>query len=128
MANMLTVGFILLMIMAVLVAFNTIRLAIYNSREEISVMRLVGASNAFIRGPFVIEGVMQGVIAGILALVLLYPATLWVTSISANFFGGIDVSDYYRGHFSYLFSVLILSGLVLGMASSFIAIRRYLDK
>ena len=48
---------------AILVAFNTIRLAIYTSRDEISIMRLVGASNAYIRGPFIMEGVLHGLIA-----------------------------------------------------------------
>ena len=80
-----------LIIMAALVTASTIRLAIFNSRQEIGVMRLVGAGNGFIRGPFIISGVLYGAIAAILAGILLYPATLWVTNTTSSFFGGIDL-------------------------------------
>ena len=62
---------ILLAFVSGLVVFNTIQLAIYSNREEIGVMRVVGASNALVRGPFVMEGVMQGGIGALVALVVL---------------------------------------------------------
>ena len=58
---------------AVLVTFNTIRLAIYSNRDEIGIMRLVGASNGFIRGPYIVEGVIYGVLSGVASLLIMVP-------------------------------------------------------
>ncbi|HEY4482674.1 MAG TPA: permease-like cell division protein FtsX [Candidatus Paceibacterota bacterium] len=117
---------LILILMAALVTFNTIRLAIYNSRQEIGVMRLVGAGNSYIRGPFIVEGLMYGGVAALLAIILLYPATLWVGQTTSSFFGGIDLTKYYIANFLQIFVLLIVSGTVLGMLSSFVAVRRYL--
>lgn len=110
---------------SVLIAFNTIRLAIYTSREEISVMRLVGASNMFIRGPFMLQGVMYGIVSGVLTLLILYPAVLWLGPGTEVFFS-VNIFTYFVTNFGYLFSVLVGSGVVLGMVSSTLAIARYL--
>jgi len=74
---------IVLVIVSILITFNTIRLAIHNSREEIVVMKLVGASNWYARGPFIIEGVMYGIVSSTLALLLFYPVTLWFGPIAS---------------------------------------------
>jgi cell division transport system permease protein len=116
-----------LIIMAALVTASTIRLAIFNSRQEIGVMRLVGAGNGFIRGPFIISGVLYGAIAAILAGILLYPATLWVTNTTSSFFGGINLISYYTSNIGQIFVVLLVSGILLGMFSSYLAVRRYLS-
>ncbi len=110
---------------SILIAFNTIRLAIYTSREEISVMRLVGASNMFIRGPFVLQGVLYGLIAGVLTLLVLYPVVLWLGPGTQAFFG-FNIFNYFVENFGYLFFVLVGSGTVLGVVSSTLAIARYL--
>ncbi len=110
---------------SILIAFNTIRLAIYTSREEISVMRLVGASNMFIRGPFVLQGVLYGLIAGVLTLLVLYPVVLWLGPGTDAFFG-FNIFNYFVENFGYLFFVLVGSGVVLGVVSSTLAIARYL--
>jgi len=112
--------------MSALVTASTVRLAIYNSRQEISVMRLVGANNSYIRGPFVIEGVMYGFVAAILSAAILYPATLWVTKTTEGVFGGINVVQYYVANLGQILIILLLSGIVLGMFSSYLAVRRYL--
>lgn len=122
------ISFITMLILvgaSVLIAFNTIRLAIYTSREEIGVMRLVGASNMFIRGPFVLQGVLYGVIAGVLTLLILYPVVLWLGPGTEAFFT-LNIFNYFVTHFGYLFSVLVGSGVVLGVFSSTLAIARYL--
>ena len=116
-----------LIIMAALVTASTIRLAIFNSRQEIGVMRLVGAGNSFIRGPFIINGVLYGLIAAVLALMLLYPATWWVTQTTSTFFGGINLVSYYFSNFGQIFIILFFSGILLGMCSSYLAVRRYLS-
>ena len=64
-------------ILSLAVTFNTISLAIYISREEISLMKLVGASNFYIRGPFIVEGMIAGIIAAFIAILLLYPSVIW---------------------------------------------------
>ena len=113
-------------IIAVLVAFNTIRLAIYTSKDEITVMRLVGASSRHIRGPFVVEGIMYGVFAAIFTMFIFYPLTLWLGPLAERFFSGPDLFAYYISNFFQIFAILLLTGVGLGSLSSFIATRRYL--
>ncbi len=117
---------ILLALLSVLITFNTIRLAIYTSRDEISVMRLVGASNTYIRGPFVIEGMLAGVAASIIVLALFYPLTLWLGSITESFFGGFNLFVYYMSHFTQVAMLTTGSGIILGGVSSFLAVKKYL--
>ena len=89
-------------------------------------MRLVGADRYYVRGPFVVEGIVVGVVAALLALVLLYPTTLWLRSATAGLYGGIDLAGYYFSHFAVLFLILMVGGVVLGSVSSFWAVRKYL--
>jgi len=117
---------ILFAIASVLIAFATIRLAIYTAKDEIAVMRLVGASNAYIQGPLIITGIITGVIAAILVLLLLWPATWYVGVKTTGWFGGFSIASYYSEHFSLIFSILMLSGIMLGGIASVLAIRKYL--
>lgn len=117
---------LVLVVVTVAIAFNTLRLAIYSSREEIQVKRLVGASGAFIRAPFMVEGVLYGLTAGIITLLLFYPLTWWVGSATEKFFGGVNVFSYYLGHFGFFVLVIVGTGVVLGAAAAFLAVRRYL--
>src|SRR3989344_4513475 len=112
---------------ALLAGADKLGFAIYNFRQEISVMRLVGAGNNFIRGPFIISGTLYGLMGAILAGILLYPASFWVTVATATFFGGIDLTIYYVSNLGQIFMVLLLSGILLGMVSSYLAVRRYLS-
>ena len=116
---------IVLIASSILISFNTIRLAIYTSREEITVIRLVGASNMFIRGPFIFQGVMYGLISGILALLILYPIVVWLGPRTEVFFE-FNIFEYFVNNFGYMFMVLVGSGIVLGALSSVLAISRYL--
>lgn len=111
---------------SVLVTFNTIRLAIYSAREEVEIMRLVGASNKLVSGPFIVEGVMYGLISVAVTMVLFYPFTLWIGSKVGRFFGDLNVFEYYISNFGQIFLALLVTGTVLGAVSSFIAVRRYL--
>jgi cell division transport system permease protein len=120
-----TIAMIVLVAASVLITFNTIRLAIYTSREEISVMRLVGASNTFIRGPFMLQGVMYGVVSGVLALLMLYPIILWLGPETESFFQ-FNLFNYFVSDFARIFGILIGSGVALGMVSSIMAVTRYL--
>ena len=110
------------------IAFNTIRLAIYTSREEISVMKLVGASKHYIQGPFLVEGFMYAVISTAIVLLLFYPITLWLGPGTAQFFGGINIFTYYIDNFFQIFGILLLTGIILGVVSSYLAVRKYLNQ
>ncbi len=111
---------------SIVIVFNTIRMAIYIAREEIAVMRLVGASDAYIRGPFVCEGMLYGVVSALITLVVLYPLVLWLGPITRKFFGSTDVLTLYTSHFGKLFLGLVLAGVVLGGVSSFLSVKKYL--
>ena len=124
------VGGVILMIvfalLAGLVVFNTIRLAIYSNREEIGVMRVVGASNALVRGPFVVEGSLCGAIAAILAIVISTPVLFAIDPYLNVFIPGMNLFQYFLSHGILLFIYLLLFGIALGAVSSFFAVRRYL--
>ncbi len=117
---------IVLALASVLITLNTIRLAIYTAREEIAVMRLVGASNSYIRGPFLVEGVMYGIVAAVATLIIFYPLTLWLGPVTKNFFGDINIFHYYLAEFGRITVILLASGILLGAASSYLAVMKYL--
>lgn len=122
-------GFTLTIVLAVismLIAFNTIRLTIYIAKDEISVMRLVGASMSYIQGPFVVVGIIYGAVAGILTLLLFLPITYYLAGATESFFGGFDLFSYYLRHFLELALIILLSGVLIGGVSSMLAIRKYL--
>ena len=119
------VTLVVLVAAAVAITFNTVRLAIYTAREEISVMRLVGASNTFIRGPFMLQGIMYGVIAGVLALLIMYPILLWIGPDTQSFFQ-FNLFNYFVNEFSRFFLTIVGIGVVLGMFSSLLAVTWYL--
>ena len=123
------VGFAVVALFAlasILIAFATIRLAIYTAKEEIAVMRLVGASNAYIQGPFIVTGVITGVTAAALVLLLLWPAAWYAGEKTSGWFGGFNIASYYSGHFVLIFSIVLVSGIALGAIASVLAIRKYL--
>lgn len=123
-------GFLLtlyLIISSIIITFNTIRLTIFISREEIGVMRLVGASKMQVRGPFMIEGAIYGVLATLITLFIFWPAMAWFGRNMTDFLG-INMYNYYTENFLQIFAILLLSGIILGMISSFLAVRKYLNK
>ncbi len=115
-----------LAILSVVITFNTIRLAIYISREEISVMRLVGASNKYIRGPFVVSGILYGFSAAVLSTILTAGGTYWLGGYIARLFAGIDLFGYFMTNFLMISGIVFGVGIVLGAISSYLAVRRYL--
>lgn len=111
---------------SVIIALATIRLAIYTAREEIAVMRLVGASNMYIRGPFIVAGIISGGMAAVIALVLFYPVTWYMGATLADWLGGFNLFTYYLTHFLSISFVLLATGVFLGALASWIGVRRYL--
>lgn len=138
------IGFtILYTLIALMVILNTIRLTIHSRREEIEIMRLVGASPSYTRGPFVVEGVLYGTIGAILAaLVSWFILSQLQTLVQQSFavggnnilteiFGdnlGLKQTDSVGSLLTYLFVLQIGMGVLLGVFCSLIAVRRYLKE
>ena len=113
-------------LIAVLVAFNTIRLTIYSQRQEIEIMRLVGAGNRQIRGPYIIEGALYGFFGGLIALGIFYPTISIVSPKIGAFAPTIDLFGYFGTYVLQVTGMVVGLGVILGIVSSYIAIRRYL--
>lgn len=113
-------------VIAFLISFNTIRLTIYMAREEISVKRLVGASTRYIKGPFVVSGLMYGFSATALAMILLIPITYWAGPHTLNLGTGINIFTYYLTNLISIGGMMLLSGLFIGALSSYLAVKKYL--
>ena len=129
--NINWIGFLvsgLFVLIALLIVFNTIRMAIYTHREEIGIMKLVGATNWFIRSPFLLESIFYGVIACALALVLIYPLLNFIQPYLNNFFliDDFDILEPFKQKLWQIFALELLTIVFLNIISSTIAIRRYL--
>lgn len=111
---------------SLIIALATIRLAIYTAREEIAVMRLVGASNMYIRGPFIVAGIIAGGLAAFIALILFYPLTWYAGNALSAWLGGFNLFTYYFHNFPLIFLILVGTGVFLGALASWIGVRRYL--
>jgi cell division transport system permease protein len=128
MVRYVAAGFLVLLLGVSLVLIgNTIRLAIYSRRREIGIMRLVGASNWFIRTPFLLEGVLQALIGSILALLTLLAAQAfvvpWLQTTLKFLQQPLDISG---GTMVQMTALLIISGVLVGVVGSGTAVRRYL--
>ena len=115
---------IVLMIVSVVIVMNTIRTAVYHRRKEIEVMKLVGATEWFVRGPFVLEGIMTGLIAAAIALALLAVAYEPAVVQFKSDVGFIPLS-YDPAFISSLARDLLVAGALLGAVGSYIGVRRY---
>jgi cell division transport system permease protein len=121
-----TLLFVLFSLIAILITFNVIRMTIYNHGTEIEIMRLVGASNNFIRLPFVFEGVIYGIFAAVIAIILLFPIVKVVTPyVVGSAYVKIIQADFVK-YFVLIFIAQLFLGALLGVISSLLAIRRYL--
>ena len=113
-------------IIAILVVFNTIRMAIFNRKEEIYMMRLVGASRWFIVGPFVVEASIYGIVAAIIASVAVY---LTVYGIRDQFDGMLDSTLALMVQYWYaIVAALIVVGMIIGIVSALLATKKYLKQ
>lgn len=118
---------IILVLISVLITFSTIRLIIYMSRDEISVMKLVGAGHQYIRGPFIVSGIIVGTISSILTILIFIPVSVWLGNQMTDFVG-INLYTYYKSNFFQLFIIMLGSGITIGVISSIFATHRYLRK
>lgn len=124
------VGVLVFATVSMLIIFNTIQMAIFNRRDELTIMRLLGASTSYIRGPFVVESVLYGVISAIISVVLLNGLFIVSSStLQASSLGLLDINyanEYFGKHFWLFLTTQIIIGILIGAASSIVATRRYL--
>ena len=118
---------LVLIIISIIITFNTIRLIIYMSKDEISVMKLVGAGSKYVQGPFIVSGILVGIAASLLSIIIFIPISIWLGNHMTDFIG-INLYQYYKSNFLQLFVIMLGSGVLLGSISSFFAISRYLRR
>lgn len=117
---------IILGIITILIVFNVTKMAINNSSDEISVMRLVGASNRFIRGPFLIQGIIVGIFATLAVLLMTLGISYGLDSKIKEIIPGISIFRLFLSNFWTIILIQLTVGVGLGAISSIIAIRKYL--
>jgi len=117
---------ILFVSISVLIVFNTIRLAMYSHKKEIEIMRLVGASNWYIRMPFIIEGAILGLVGCVLTLAIISPAAVYISPRIMVILPEFDLYWYFMNNFFNVSLLLLVVGSGMGVFGSFVAIRRYL--
>jgi cell division transport system permease protein len=117
-------------LISVLIIFNTIQMAIFNRRDELTIMRLLGASTGYIRGPFVVESIIYGILSAVLSILLIH--TMFVaanSTLQATSLGLLDInysSEYFKEHFWILLALQLGVGILIGAVSSTVATHRYL--
>jgi cell division transport system permease protein len=123
-------GIIVFVFISMLIIFNTIRMAIFNRRDELIIMRLLGASTSFIRGPFIVETMLYGIVAALLSVAAV--AALFAVAsqtLQASSLGLLDINysdKYFTNRLWQILTIQVLAGIIIGAVSSLIATRRYL--
>ena len=121
---------IIFAVISMLIIFNTIQMAIFNRRDELTIMRLLGATTWYIRGPFVVESIMYGVISALISIAIIDAVFVAASSaLQASSLGLLDIgyaNTYFHEKFWLLLTLQLAAGIVIGAVSSTIATRRYL--
>lgn len=114
-----------------LIIFNTIRITIYSRREEVEIMKLVGATNWYVRAPFLLEGALYGIIGAVICFVIIMASIYSFSSLMAKYWTIISQNqsiDYLKGRLLIIIALEILTGVFIGVLSSTIAIRKHLKR
>ena len=122
-----SIATVVFVVISSLVVFNTIRMAIFNRKDEIEMMKLIGAERSFIRGPFIVEAIMYGFIAAIIATIAGYSLLFFAHDPMVKY--GIPIDNLLSHLMVYgvlVFLGMILVGALIGVASSWVATRKYL--
>ncbi len=118
---------LIFIIISILVVFNAIRVAIYTHRKEIGIMKLVGASNAFVKAPFLISGIIYAIVGVIIAVAIFYPFLTILQPYLETFFVSYDINivSYYNANFIKIFGLQFLGAALINVVASFTALRKY---
>jgi len=112
----------------ILVVFNAVRIAIYTHQKEIRIMKLVGASNWFIRAPFLVEGVLYSLVGVIAIIIIFYPFLQLLQPYLSTFFNvnELNLLSYFNHNFLFIFGWQFLAVGVINMVASLVAVGKYL--
>ena len=111
---------------SILIILNTIRMAIFTRGEEIRIMQLIGATNAFIRGPFLFEAALYGIVASVISLVLVYSALFTLSQEINQYIDFSTVMSFFTGQWYVVVGGTLFIGVGIGVLSSLLAMTRYL--
>lgn len=124
------ISIIIFTVISMLIIFNTIRMAIFNRRDELNIMRLLGASTSYIRGPFIVETVLYGIVAALISVLICGTLfTLSSSTFEASSLGLLDIgyaNTFFTENYWQIIGIQLAIGVFIGAASSFYATRRYL--
>ena len=118
----------LFLFLSFLIVFNTVRITIYLSKEEIEVMKLMGASDSYIRAPFLINAALLGMLSSILAVLFLFPAIVFVAPFVGEILNVENTFLDYAFLLSILLAALMPIGILIATVSSWLSTSRYIDK
>lgn len=119
---------LMFVLIAVLIIYNTIRLTIFARSDEIDIMRLVGASDWYVRGPFIIEGISYGLLGAIVSALLFSTAFHFIVPFAESYLGSSDLNSNYLGMNLILIIVMeFVAGLLLGTLCSLVAVKKHLN-
>jgi len=121
----ITIAFTLV---SLVIIFNTVRIAIFARMEEIEIMKLVGATPWFIKGPFLIEGLLYGIVSTVISMTVLSSVLYFTTPAIANYIGGVgdNISNFLRDNILQVLLIQLGVGIGIGIFSSWLAIRKHL--
>jgi cell division transport system permease protein len=115
-------------LVSLVIIYNTIRIAVFSQKNDIAIMKLVGATNWFIRGPFILEGALYGIIGTIISMIALAALLYYSAPSISNYFGesGSGVTSYLYDNVWLIFGIQLAIGVIIGVLSSTLALNRYL--
>lgn len=126
------VGVLIFAAISVLIIFNTIQMAIFNRRDELNIMKLLGASRNYIRGPFLVESALIGIFSALISVALCKGIfSIASNTLDASTFGLLDIAysgTYFADRFWSILGIQLGLGILIGISSSYIATRRYLKR
>lgn len=117
-----------LIIISVLLNLNTIRMSLYANRKEFEIMRLVGASNLYVKLPTIFEGLLYGLTSALITIVALIITVYSSDHFIRRMLPDVRIAEFYTKHIIEICLIIIVLGIALGAISSYIGIRRYLEK
>lgn len=124
------IGVIVFAVISMLIIFNTIQMAIFNRRDELTIMRLLGASTGYIKGPFIVETMIYGIVAAVISLSLVNALfAVQAQAFDASSLGLLDIeyaNQYFADNFWKFLALQLAAGMLIGAISALIATKKYL--